>query len=394
MKRSRGRTLRILVLVGLAFFFLFTPVRVVRVISAFYMLIIAATYLYSRMTPLAVTAARTNPVSRGIKLQDIELELRVRNRTPFPVPYFSLEDERGELFTDSGSFLVSLGAFEEKHMSYIVRGQSRGDFSLGPIRAEGTGPFGFFRWKKTIDAPGTVIVYPTIHPMDLVYRRGLPAGNLRTDDRMYEDVTQFRSMREYVPGDDVKRINWKVSAKNGKLFTMEFDPTLYFPVMLILNFSRDDYPRRHRSSLMERAAELAASVPFYYAQLNQEIGFISTGNLPNESGYSSRPLKAGYEHAQGMLELISKIRPVDGHADLNELLYETGTKIQLGTKVIIVSPPLSAKQAEALIAAKRKGMNLLLLQVESQTEAVEDEDYAGVIGVVSVKRISGEVIHG
>jgi uncharacterized protein (DUF58 family) len=394
MNSRRTAVARTIALLLLAFFFLFTPVRYVRYIAILYILLVAASFAYSRMLPYAIWVDRVNQVSRGIKLQDIELKLRVRNRTMFPIPYFTMADSRGKLFTKSDSFLLTLGPFEEKVVSYTVQGHTRGDFSVGPVRIEGSDPFGLFTWQQRLEAPGTVIVYPTIHPLDLVYKQGLPSGSLRIDDKMYEDVTQFRSLREYVPGDDMKRINWKASAKTSKLFTMEFDSTLYFPVMVVLNFCRDDYPARQREALIERAAELAASVPFFYAKLKQEIGFISTGNLPGESGYSSVPMKAGYEHAQGMLELISKLTPSEGHADFNEMLYQSGINVQMGTKVIVVSPPFSHDQADVLIAAKRKGMNLLVLQIESQTERVDDEYFAGALNVVSVRKLGGEVIHG
>jgi uncharacterized protein (DUF58 family) len=394
MRNSKALVGVILAVGVLLFFYLFTPVRYVRYFAVVYLLVIAGGFLYSRIVPFAVDIVRADPVLRGIKLQDIELRLRVRNKTIFPVPYFSLSDTRGQLFSDSGTFAFSLGPFEERTLSYIVKGHSRGEFPVGPVTMKGSDPFGFFPWQRRVDAKGSVIVYPTIHPMDLVYRQGLPSGSLHIDDKMYEDVTQFRSLREYVPGDDMKRINWKASAKNNKLYTMEFDSTLYFPVLTVLNFCRDDFPMRHREALIERAAEIAASIPFFYTNLKQEIGFVSTGNLKGETGFSTVPMKAGYEHAQGILELISKLQPVDGRADFNELFFQSGVNIQMGTKVIVVSPPFSQQQADVLIAAKRKGTNLLVLQIEPLTERVADEHFKGALKVISVKELGRETIHG
>jgi uncharacterized protein (DUF58 family) len=394
MRNSKALVGAVLAVAVLLFFYLFTPVRYVRYIAVLYLLIIAIGFVYSRIVPLAVDIIRVDPVLRGIKLQDIELRLRVRNKTIFPVPYFSLSDTRGQLFSDSGTFAFSLGPFEERKISYIVKGHSRGEFPVGPVAIKGSDPFGFFPWQRRVDATGTVIVYPTIHRMDLIYRQGLPSGSLQIDSKMYEDVTQFRSLREYVPGDDMKRINWKASAKNNKLYTMEFDSTLYFPVLTVLNFCRDDFPMRHREALIERAAEIAASIPFFYTNLKQEIGFVSTGNLKGESGFSTVPMKAGYEHAQGILELISKLQPADGRADFNELFFQSGVSIQMGTKVIVVSPPFSEQQADVLIAAKRKGTNLLVLQIEPLTERVADEHFKGALKVVSVKELGRETIHG
>lgn len=384
----------VLLLAPFSFFFLYTPVPFVRYIAILYVLLIAAAFIYARALPGAIAVSRVNEVERGIKLQDIELRLKIRNRMILPVPYFTASDSHGSLFTRSDSWLLNLGPFEERMVSYTVQGQQRGEVTLGPVTIQGSGPFGMFSWRRQVDVPGSVVVYPTIHRLDFVSRQGLPSGNLHVDDKMYEDVTQFRSLREYVAGDDMKRINWKASAKTDKIFTMEFDSTLYFPVLVLLNFCRDDYPARQRESLIERAAELAASVPFFYTQLKQEIGLVSTGTLPGESGPVTAPIKAGYGHAQGILELISKLAAVDGHADFNAMLYESGVGVPIGTRVIVVSPPFSQNQADVLIAARRRGMNLLILQIESQIERVQDEHFAGALKVISIGRIGGETIHG
>ncbi len=389
-----GWVATVLVLFVLAFFLAFTPVRIVRYFAALAILLVVASYVYTRILPHAITVSRVNETERGIKLQDIDLRLRVRNRSILPIPYFTIADAHGQLFTRSNSWLMSLGPFEERVVEYTVQGQSRGEFALGPVTTEGNGPFGMFAWGQQFEARGSVIVYPTIHPLDLMYNQGLPSGSLRINDKMYEDVTQFRSLREYVAGDDMKRINWKASAKTDKLFTMEFDSTLYFPVMVVLNLCRNDYPMRQRESLTERAAEVAASIPFFYAKLKQEIGFVSTGGIPGSTGYTTAPIKAGYGHAQRILELIAKLSPVDGHADFNEILYETGVSIPMGTKVIVVSPPFRQPQADVLIAAKRKGMNLLAFQIESQMERAEETHVSGAFPVVSVRRLEGETIHG
>ena len=393
MRQGRFPTGLIVVFLVLAFFLLFAPVRTVRYTAVFYILIVTVAWLYARVLPYVITVDRVNTVERGIKLQDIELRLRVRNRIMLPVPYFTMADTHGQLFTRSNSWLITLKPFEEQVVGYTVQGQSRGEFELGPVTLQGTGAFGMFSWQRRFAAPGSVVVYPTIHPLNLIYRQGLPSGNLHVENKMYEDVTQFRSLREYVAGDDMKRINWKASAKTDKLFTMEFDSTLYFPVLVVLNFCRADYPPRQRESLIERAAEVAASVPFYYATLKQEIGFVSSGHLPGESRAATAPIKAGYGHAQGILELVSTIVPGEGHADFSEMLYESGVGLPMGTKVIVVSPPFDRQQADVLIAAQRRGTSILVLQIESQVERTEDEHFAGALQVVPVRRLEGETVH-
>lgn len=380
----------------LAFFYLFSPSYFVRYIALFFVGSALLINLYVLIIPFFVQVRHVGTVVRGIKLQEMEIRLEVRNVSPIPIPYFTLSDQTGELFAEKHSFMVNLKPLETRVIRFICKGHQRGEYYLGPVSLKGTDPLGYLTWRKRIETRQRAIVYPSIYRMDLVNDRGLPAGNLNINNKMYEDVTQFRSLREYVPGDDMKRINWKASAKTSKLYTMEFDSTLYFPVLIVLNFSFDDYPVRYRNLLVERAAEVAASLAFYFADLKQEIGFITSGIEGNDDGsghFINVQSKAGYEHAQEILEVIAKLKTRKGTSDFNDLLFRSGSSIPMGTRVMVVSPHIREQQAQTLIAAHRKGTNVQVLQLESSSER-RDEDYVrGALRVISIKESGQEAIH-
>lgn len=385
-------------LIVLLAFFLFSPSRV-RYISFFFLGAIVLTFLYGRLIPLFITARHQEPVIRGIKLQQMMVRVELINRSFLPISYFTVGDTTGELFAEQYNFLANLAPFERRVITYPIRGDRRGEYFIGPLRLKGTDPLGLFPWTKRIESTMRAIVYPTIRSVDLINRQGLPAGNLNINDRTYEDVTQFRSLREYVPGDDMKRINWKASAKTTKLYTMEFDSTLYFPVLILLNFCFDDYPVRMRNQMIERAAEVAASLAFYYADLKQEIGFVTSGTAETESAASVTGEvmvvqgKSGYEHAQEILEVIAKLKTVEGHADFNGMLFRSGSAIAMGTKVLVVTPRVNEGQAQSLIGARRKGLNIQVLQLESSGERRDEDHLRGAIRVIPVKEMGQDTIH-
>lgn len=397
MNFSRSIVNFLLLCVVLIFFFLFSPSYYVRYISLFFIGAGIVTYLYSMVIPLFISVRHVDPIVRGIKLQEMEIKLEIKNTSPIPISYFTLTDGTGELFAETHSFMVNLKPFERRVIRFICKGHQRGEYSLGPVQMKGTDPLGYSSWTKRIDTPMKAIVYPSIYRMDLINNRGLPAGSISVNDKMYEDVTQFRSLREYVPGDDMKRINWKASAKTNKLYTMEFDSTLYFPILIALNFSFDDYPVRYRNMLIERGAEVAASLAFYFANLKQEIGFATTGSTSvrasEQAGILGVQSKAGYEHAQEILEVIAKLKPQTGKADFSSLLFRAGSSIPLGTRVMVVSPRIREEQAQSLIAAHRKGINIQVLQIESTSERRDEDHIKGALRVISIKEMGQDTIH-
>ena len=381
----------------LAFFLLFSPSYFVRYISLFFIGTAILINIYVLVIPSFIQVRHLDTVVRGIKLQEMVIRLEVKNVSPIPIPYFTLTDQTGELFAEEYSFMVNLRPLETKVIRFVCKGHQRGEYFLGPVQIKGSDPLGYLNWRKRVETRQRALVYPSIYRMDLVNDRGLPAGTININNKMYEDVTQFRSLREYVPGDDMKRINWKASAKTSKLYTMEFDSTLYFPVLIVLNFSFDDYPVRYRNLLVERAAEVAASLAFYFTNLKQEVGFITSGSSGaddiSEDGLIRVQSKSGYEHAQEILEVIAKLKTRKGSADFNSLFFRTGSSLPMGSRVMVVSPHIKESQAQTLIATKRKGTNIQILQLESSSERRDEDFVHGALRVIPIRESGQEAIH-
>jgi uncharacterized protein (DUF58 family) len=262
---------------------------------------------------------------------------------------------------DSATYFLKLRGGERRVLAYQVEGLRRGEFEIGPVLMSGSDPLGFFPWKISLDLKTRIIVYPRVYPLRLIDNQGLPAGNIRTENRIYEDVTRYRAIREYIPGDDTRRINWKVSARMGKLYCLEFLPTLYFPVLIALNLTASDYPLKYRLHRAERAIEMAASLISYFVNLRQEVGLVSSGDLAGESGYHAVPIKPGTPHAVALLELLARIEL--GSSDFSDLLMSSELRIPYGTRICVVSPPLQDKQYGLLDELIRRGYRVELFQI-------------------------------
>ena len=65
----------------------------------------------------------------------------------------------------------------------------------------------------------------------------------------------------------------------------------------------------------------------------------------------------------------------------------------MGTKVLVVSPRIREGQAQSLIAAKRRGINIQILQIESSSERKEDDHIKGAMKVISVKEMGQDRIN-
>jgi uncharacterized protein (DUF58 family) len=203
-----------------------------------------------------------------------------------------------------------------------------------------------------------LIVYPTILPVTVPLDAGLPAGTITAASKIYEDPTRYRSVREYVPGDELRRVNWKVTARTGRLHSTEWLPTITFPVMVLLNLTAADFELRQRYHHVERTIDAAASVVHHLAEKGQSVGLISTGTLVSEGRLVLPwiPVAAGPQHASLVLQTLAELQPnenppgADGGPDVVSFFLEQGS-VSFGTRVFYMGPPLAPERVAVLLGS-------------------------------------------
>jgi uncharacterized protein (DUF58 family) len=176
--------------------FIFMPLAVLRYLLGVYLLFIVLALLYALLAPGWISVTRLDEVLRVNRFQRFTVRLRIRNRSILPLHVFSATDGLGGLFSpQTGGFHVGLGPFAERVVSFEAESHERGEFTMGPVELQGSDPLGMVRWRARREAPLRVIVYPAVTPVRLPQAAGLPSGNLKVLSRLYEDVTNFRSVR-------------------------------------------------------------------------------------------------------------------------------------------------------------------------------------------------------
>jgi uncharacterized protein (DUF58 family) len=85
---------------------------------------------------------------------------------------------------------------------------------------------------------------------------------------------EFNEVREYVPGDDIRSIDWNVTARMGHPFIKKFVEERELTVMLVVDISRSQQFGSTRQFKKDLAAELAAVLAFSAIQNNDRVGLI------------------------------------------------------------------------------------------------------------------------
>ncbi|MDR7277826.1 DUF58 domain-containing protein [Catenuloplanes atrovinosus] len=156
---------------------------------------------------------------------------------------------------------LRLRAGRDTTVTYPVPTHRRGRIPVGPLRVTREDPLGLVRLAQAHGEPVTVWVHPRILPLSAV-----PAGVTRSldgrSDRVPQGSITFDTLREYVIGDDLRRVHWRSTAKMGELMVREqLDTSLPRLVVLLDDRAGSHTPLADgQSASFEAACEAAASI--------------------------------------------------------------------------------------------------------------------------------------
>jgi len=119
--------------------------------------------------------------------------------------------------------------------------RGRESAGTGGFVLDSLGPLGLGRHRFRLPLPWDVVVYP---PLVSVRLRASVAEALRRRDAGSKPIRQlgegrlFESLREWVPGDDLRHIDWKATARRGKVITRQYEAERRQQVLLVLDTGR------------------------------------------------------------------------------------------------------------------------------------------------------------
>lgn len=126
----------------------------------------------------------------------------------------------------------------------------------------------------------------------------------------------FREVRQYQPGDDVRTIDWNVSARMHEAYVKVFVEEREMTVMLVVDLSASEAFGTKRTSKAQLAAEVAALCAFSAIKHNDRVGLI----LATDQVEKIVPPKKGQKHVMRVVREILGARPEHTGTDLSVAL--------------------------------------------------------------------------
>jgi uncharacterized protein (DUF58 family) len=196
-------------------------------------------------------------------------------------------------------------------VKYRLQALRRGAHIVGPLLEERTDPFGLAVRTVEHDVTDEILVHPSIHRLHLPESGSRMRQTRATVMRLSEDpLADFRSLREYVVGDDSRLVHWASTAKTGTLMVRDHFELRRTTRCVIL----DTVDRSVTDLLFEDAVEIAASLAC--ESLERNIPVVAKTRDPGAPG-RSQPLR----ERQEALELFTRVQrtPVDDTLSVSQL---------------------------------------------------------------------------
>lgn len=352
--------------------------------------------LWSRHSLDNVRYERVIPEDRAFPGDPMRLTLRLVNDKLLPVPWIEVRDAFPENVLPPEEH-VSPAAYpnyvmlsRSTHMSWYERinwpieftAPPRGFYRLGPAELYAGDLFGFFPTEREDRHRDGLIVYPRIYSMeDLGLPSRRPFGERKGRERIFEDPGRISGTREYRPGDPMRRIDWKGTARRQALQSRVYEPSSTHHLMIALNVHTLAHTwEGYIPELLERLLSAAGSVAKYGIDAGYAVGIAANGSFPDSDRPLRVPVGSSSDQLMRILEALAVIGPLT-LVPLQTILDREAQAYSFGATLVCITARMDASLAASLMRIAEAGHAVTVL-------SLADEEFAEDLGAIPVFNIS------
>ncbi len=227
------------------------------VVGAVALAAVAVAVLVRRLRPSRVSVLRRVTPARIPAGEAARVDLEIVNHGRARSPVLRIRDKitatRGVRLS-----IAPLTGMGRSHGAYRLPTTRRGVVEIGPMNVDDVDPMGLARRTHRVPDMVRLIVHPPIEPLPVAR---MPAGD---DPLLGDELRQslglstedFDGLREYVAGDDPRRIHWPSSAHHDELLVRQYRPPRHGRLTVVI----DTRPPGDREGLLDRTTSIAASI--------------------------------------------------------------------------------------------------------------------------------------
>jgi uncharacterized protein (DUF58 family) len=323
-----------------------------------------------------VTYRRHLATDRTTWGDEIPLTVEVWNRKGLPLAWLRADDEmthgvvvreRALVEGERGSGVLrnvwTLAPFERVIRRFHVGADRRGVFVLGPVELSVGDLIARRAATEARPATQTFLVRPRTVATPALERPERWGGVERVRAGLSEDPARFAGVRPYEPGDPLRRIHPRASARLGRPVTKRFEPSREREFLIALDVQTDHGPAwdvTFDDDAVEGLYVVAASIARSLAVERAAFGIAAAGYSGAETRLAHVPISAAPGQAERVLDLLARLSS-HASAPFERLLVFVHRVARPGTTVLVVTARDPSPFAAHLRRIERSGCRVVVV---------------------------------
>ena len=264
---------------------------------------------------------------------------------------------------------IKLDHGDQRELRYSLRCERWGAYRVGALRLRARDRLQLLQYEDVVDATVALRVYPKPEFMRSVLQP-LETQLLAGDhvSRSKGEGIEFADLRPFVPGDRIRRVNWRATARRGELWVNEDHPERNSDVVLFLDAFGEAAAERET---MVRGVRAAAALADHYLARKDRVGLVTFGGALRWLQPGS-----GVAYLYRIIDALVDTRMLVSHAWADIDLVPPRT-LPPNATVIALTPLLDERTTVALLDLRRRGFDLVIVELAPLALARRRQDAAG-----------------
>jgi uncharacterized protein (DUF58 family) len=315
---------------------------------------------------LAVGLAATVPHRVAVHLDDGELRALEGGTVTLSAELSSADRPVGALLVQphapvglrltGPARMVRLGPGERALVSVDLACEHWGGYVAGGMTLRAPGPLGLIRYEQVVGASVPIRVYPAVERLRALPRPAATnVGSGNYVNRLRGEGLEFADLRPHVPGDRLRRVNWRVSARRSRLHVNEYHPERNADVVLFLDSFTDT--RDQAGGTIDMTVRAAAALSAAYLRTRDRVGIVGFGGILRWVLPS-----AGTTQVYRILDSVIDTQVVVSYAWRDVAVIPART-LPPHALVVALSPLTDPRMLGALADLRARGVDLAMIEV-------------------------------
>jgi uncharacterized protein (DUF58 family) len=234
-------------------------------------------------------------------------------------------------------------------LAYRAQPVHRGAYTFGRIDLRCWRPGGFTQRLYRIPAAQSAAVYPNIlavRQYDLTLRRGMRLQLGQRRARPPGATTAFAGLRDYLPGDDVRRISWKATARRDAPVTLEVEAERGQQAVIALDCGRLMTAPAGLLTKLDHAVNAALLLGFVAQRLGDRVGLLTF----TDSVRRYLPPQRGPAQVHRLNQLLYDVRSEYAEPDFGEAFSHLARRLSRRSLIVVLTDVLDPQASRELVA--------------------------------------------